>query len=228
MPEDPAVAIQANKKPRPSWGSFEFRDIANKALRLKKSLESGSKGGEYSENTNQDQTKSSQTNIKKNLSEMSESSTSRTQDSDSSVWSDIIPVITISKTESAENILCENKFQTEINTTKQSRFHPKVRCVLRKQSTEIDEDTVRYFNNDLEKNISECKAVKKLIQEDYNESLNAEEDSITSQDFIEDFELCAERVRTEETDKSSSDETEQKDGSVETILNFSTNTEPEN
>lgn len=201
LPEDPSVGKQL-RKPRPSWGCFEFQDIANKALQMKKSMELSSKESESSTDTKHVQINDVQTCI--TTSEEPEASTSNRQDSDCSVWSDNIPVITISKTESSENILKDD----ENKKCKIKKYEPRIRCILKKQSTEIDEDTIRYFNNEIERNISECGAMKKLSEE--------------LSDINEDNDPLNENSKTEEllTDKSSSDDTE-KNGSVETILNFS-------
>ncbi|RZC36461.1 transmembrane channel-like protein 3 [Asbolus verrucosus] len=79
------------------------------------------------------------------------------QDSGSSVWSDNIPVITISKTESAEGLDVVPEMakiravgEAPPKTESESRFKPKIKCALKKQSTEIDEDLICYFNKDLE------------------------------------------------------------------------------
>ncbi|XP_044270134.1 transmembrane channel-like protein 2-A [Tribolium madens] len=93
------------------------------------------------------------------------------QDSSSSNWSDNIPVITISKTESAEFLdvvpemtktktekTPERKEVMEEEIVKETapdaacefRFKPKIKCALKKQSTEIDEEVIRYFSKDLE------------------------------------------------------------------------------
>lgn len=217
LPDDP-VMTKSPRKPRPSWGGFEFKDIANKALQLKRNSDVCSKDTENVADIKQVHIKS----VRKKSSELSEASTSKRQDSDSSVWSDNIPVITISKTESAENILKE-----EIsNRVKEKKFQPKIRCVLRKQSTEIDEDTIRYFNNEIEKNMSECRAVKEITEEDVERYFRVQNDSSPSPDLLEDVEKN--KIDENLTDKSSSDDTEQKNGSVETILNFISNIEDEN
>lgn len=167
--------------------------------------------------------------IRQKSSEASEASSSRRQDSDSSVWSDNIPVITISKTESTENILNEDKSEGVGAKSKESKFKPKIRCVLRKQSTEIDEDTIRYFNADLERNISEYKTVKELTGADDGSSSDTPHDSAPSPDLIDNIQPFIEPIGQEETtDKSSSDDTDHKDGSVETILSFKSNTVAEN
>ncbi|XP_015833695.1 transmembrane channel-like protein isoform X1 [Tribolium castaneum] len=84
------------------------------------------------------------------------------QDSSSSNWSDNIPVITISKTESAEFLdvvpEAEKAPVTEKEIVKETapeaanefRFKPKIKCALKKQSAEIDEEVIRYFSKDLE------------------------------------------------------------------------------
>ncbi|CAG9838897.1 unnamed protein product [Diabrotica balteata] len=133
------------------------------------------------------------------------------QDSESSNWSDGIPVITISKTDSDENMLKvieKPPIDKSVSNTDNSSmvFRPKVRCVLKKQSTEIDEDTIRYFNNDIEKNISMENVIKAVAEEDIElESLTVD----TQQEDDKNEEVL--------TDKSSSD-TEPKESSTDTVL----------
>lgn len=192
LPEDPVSVKPPNRKPRPSWGGFEFQDIAKQALQMKNS-------SEYTDN------KHVQIKVIQNTPDLDTASTSKRKDSDASVWSDNIPVITISKTESAENILNNDKVS--------KMFKPKIRCALKKQSTEVDEELIRYFNNDIEKNISDSETVKELIAK----TGVSVEDSF---DFNEDRDLFKEQNKCEETviERSSSDDTENKDESVETIL----------
>ncbi|XP_050515872.1 transmembrane channel-like protein isoform X2 [Diabrotica virgifera virgifera] len=140
----------------------------------------------------------------------SNSKTTR-QDSESSNWSDGIPVITISKTDSDENMLRvieEPPVDKSVSNTDNTNvvFRPKVKCVLKKQSTEFDEDTIVYFNNDIEKNISMENAIKAVAEED------VEVESLTIDTLQEDD-------KSDEvfTDKSSSD-TEPKESSTDTVL----------
>lgn len=202
LPEDPSLSRQ-NKKPRPSWGGFEFQEIANKALRMKKKLESDSKNSEDIIDTKNIPTQE----CSQQASEKNGASTSKRQDSDSSVWSDNLPVITISKTESKENIIDENKHQSSFTRSRETKFHPKIKCVLRKQTTQIDDDVISYFEDDLEKNSMESIPISDLS-----------DDRQQSPDLIENLEFLAENYRND--DKSSSDETEQQNGSVETVLNL--------
>lgn len=136
------------------------------------------------------------------------------QDSESSIWSDGIPVITISKTVSSENILdvCDEPWAEEEPSTLNKnedtqKFKPKIRCVLKKQAT-IDEDTIRYFNDDIERNKSMVNIIKAVAEEDDDFSEKLSPDT-QNEDSKGDEAL---------TDKSSSEDTEQKDSSVETIL----------
>lgn len=218
LPEDPSVG-KPPRRPRPSWGGFEFQDIAHKALQMKRSLESNSKETETSTESKRVQINDGQKHVSKSK-EIVEASTSQRQDSDCSVWSDNIPVITISKTESSENILKDEYNKKSKNT----KYEPRIRCILKKQSTEIDEDTIRYFNNDIERNISECRAVKKLSEENAESVWQSQSEK--SVDLNDDIEPLTDNSKTEEmlTDKSSSDGTE-KNGSVETILNFDSTTD---
>lgn len=141
-------------------------------------------------------------------------STNIRQDSESSIWSDGIPVITISKTVSSENILdvCDEPWAEEEPSTLNKnedtqKFKPKIRCVLKKQAT-IDEDTIRYFNDDIERNKSMVNIIKAVAEEDDDLSEKLSPDT-QNEDSKGDETL---------TDKSSSEDTEQKDSSVETIL----------
>lgn len=213
LPEDPSIGKQP-LKPRPSWGGLDFQNIANKALQMKKIK---SDNNDVSSDTKHVQIKDTQNSVPK-VEEVNLPLSSRRQDSDCSVWSENIPVITISKTESSENILRGD----EINTSKEKGFQPRIRCILRKQSTEIDEDTIRHFSNNIEKNISEREVVKIIEGDEGNPILRCK---ISSSDVTDDNETLSENSKTEEvlSDRSSSDETEQKNGSVETILNFNIN-----
>lgn len=224
LPEDPVVSRQTVRKPRPSWGGFEFKDIANKALQSKRNSDSSAKGKEGTV----ERKPTGHNPLQKKSSELSETSTSKREDSDSSLWSENIPMITISKTESAENIINEDKHEDDKKRNIGDRFQPKIRCVLRKQSTEIDEDTIRYFNNELERNISEREAVKKLVEADIGHC-STQDDCRTFADVFEDVDSFTEPSKADETatDKSSSDDTENKNGSVETILNFTCDVEPD-
>ena len=88
-------------------------------------------------------------NSQKSVSEDSRTKKDMRQDSTSSVWSDNIPVITISKTESAEclDVVPEKE---PPKPEPDHKFKPKIKCALRKQSTEIDEDVICYFSKDLD------------------------------------------------------------------------------
>lgn len=219
LPEDPSLSRQ-NKKPRPSWGGFEFQEIANKALQMKKKMESlPTDSVEVIDTKNA--TIGDEQKFSQQSSDGNGASTSKRQDSDCSVWSDNIPVITISKTRSNENILEQNKNESTLKKSKETKFQPKIKCVLRKQSTQIDEDTIAYFNDDLERNITECKAMSELIGMDATTEKSTDYRERSSE-FIDDTESVVESGNNEEisNDKSSSDETEQRNGSVETVLNL--------
>lgn len=215
LPEDPSIGKQP-LKPRPSWGGLDFQNIANKALQMKKSKNDNN---DVLSDTKHVQINDTQNSVPK-LAEVNVPLSSKRQDSDCSIWSENIPVITISKTESSENILRGD----EIKTSKEKGFQPRIRCILRKQSTEIDEDTIRHFSSNIEKNISEREVVQKIIEGDEGNS-QILRCKTSSSDVTDDTETLSENNKTEEvlTDRSSSDETEQKNGSVETILNFNIN-----
>lgn len=152
-----------------------------------------------------------------NSIEVSTSKMNKQDSETSSVWSDNIPVITISKTESYENIIDKNQEQPAPAEPKY-QFKPKIKCVLKKQSTEIDEDTICYFGEDLERNKTESKIIEAIVESSFEDSTRDEIDE--SDDIVMDY---LEDSRHEEalTDKSSSEETEHKDSSVDTVLNAS-------
>ncbi|XP_056629914.1 transmembrane channel-like protein [Diorhabda sublineata] len=150
------------------------------------------------------------TNLRESIENQTVSNGVR-QDSDSSVWSDGIPMITISKTESNENILSvinepiknndEIVIKEDVPVPNANIFKPKIKCVLKKQTTEIDEDTIRYFNDDIEKSISVNDKLRAIVDRDFEDTGLSPDDDIL-------------------TDKSSSD-TDQKESSVDTVLQLS-------
>ncbi|KAK9881611.1 hypothetical protein WA026_016482 [Henosepilachna vigintioctopunctata] len=91
----------------------------------------------------------------------------RRQESVSSNRSDNIPVITISKTESSESILNasegklnENPIDTQLKDSITSsacttdKFRPIIRYALKKQTTEVDEDSIRHFPKEVMKQVT--------------------------------------------------------------------------
>ncbi|CAH1126454.1 unnamed protein product [Ceutorhynchus assimilis] len=138
---------------------------------------------------------------------------------------DAIPVITISKTYSDENVESKNleNYKQPVNKSEVKRkfvfkdkdfassssssdeekitFRPKVKCVLRKQATAIDEDVIIHFGSDLEK---------------------ADKEKQMYLDAIKDFDESSTPLKLETgdtSDKSTSEDTEMKDdNSVDTIL----------
>nr|CAH7727033.1 unnamed protein product [Callosobruchus chinensis] len=80
------------------------------------------------------------------------SSRKRLDSDTSSIWSENIPVIKISKTDSTDNILSE-----ENNKEEADKFKPVVKCALKKQHAEVDEDTICFFGIDLERKLSKKK-----------------------------------------------------------------------
>ncbi|KAJ8941378.1 hypothetical protein NQ318_003631 [Aromia moschata] len=146
--------------------------------------------------------------IKKNPS----TSKASRQDSGSSVWSDNIPVITISKTESAENILDDDGTTVEEKTKSKARgsdfakFKPKIK--------------------ELERNLTENKIIKAVAEEDvatastvldypHEQSNNKFDDQSQISSISGEEKLGTEDMLT---DKSSSDDTEYKEVSVNTVL----------
>ncbi|KAJ8932823.1 hypothetical protein NQ314_014408 [Rhamnusium bicolor] len=248
LPDDSMVSkhyVHKSVRPSLSWGNSDFPSSVNKILKKNHGkidrLPSGSmdssdmKHVQIQEAAVKHSTlhrcdtfelKKNQQN-KKRCVEQVMPSTSRDmrQDSGSSVWSDNIPVITISKTESDENILRETKSKNEKTNLEKSndklkehesaKFKPKIKCALKKQSTEFDEDTICHFNKDLERNLTENKIFKAVAEEDL--------EILTTSNEGDTFPIRehAEIYRTENLgNSSSSEDTEFKETSVGTILNF--------
>lgn len=69
------------------------------------------------------------------------------QDSSSSTKSDNIPVITISEDNSTDE-----------------EHHPRVKCMLRKQTTAIDEDVIIHFSRDLIEMEKDRQMITELVQ----------------------------------------------------------------
>ncbi|XP_060519622.1 transmembrane channel-like protein [Cylas formicarius] len=102
------------------------------------------------------------------------------QDSASSV----IPVITISKTESTEAILNE-----EVTVkTKSKGTEPKIKCVLKKQSTEIDEDIICHFGEDLEKMRRDDLLFETAVREKFEDDLKRDVGELRREDILSDNE----------------------------------------
>lgn len=168
------------------------------------------------------------------------------QDSSSSIWSDNIPVITISKTYSDENILDKDQHQSLQDTNPKSEprrvfvfsdndddsssdeqnkksleatsFRPRVKCVLKKQAaTAIDEDIIIHFSEDLERVEAEQQMILALANEKVAETVPS-----TSDQYLEPI-MEGSPSKLEggsASDRSTSDDTELKeDNSFDTILN---------
>lgn len=229
LPYDTSATRNLHKSVRPSlsWNNSDFQSVVSKTLKANRNKFSNlSRGSVDSVDLKQFSLQRYENwEMKKKFADSVVPSTSKDmrQDSGSSVWSENIPVITISKTESAENILTETDTNIDIDGTRnniknieESKFKPKIRSVLKKQSTEVDEDTVCYFNRDLENNLKENRFIKAIAEgdiEDHNSSKN--------NDIASPFQEHAEDI----SDQSSSEDTEFKETSVDTILNFPSNTE---
>ncbi|XP_018564343.1 transmembrane channel-like protein 3 [Anoplophora glabripennis] len=227
LPYDTMASKNLHRSVRPSlsWNSSDFQGVVSRAMKANQ----GRLSNQPRESVDSVDTKQSPIQRydsfepKRTFPERVVPSTSRDmrQDSGSSVWSENIPVITISKTESAENILMETNTSTEtenirknVKANEQSKFLPKIKSVLKKQSTEIDEDTICHFNRDLESNLKNNKFIKALAEEDVDYSFSE------NKDITENSEKCSEKV----SDQSSSEDTEFKETSIDTILNFPSNT----
>lgn len=86
------------------------------------------------------------------------SSKDNSRDSNSSIWSENIPTITISKTESAECILEQDTPKKEdvsipscsgVKFSKSDRERPKIKYALRKQDAQIDTDSISYLGKNV-------------------------------------------------------------------------------
>nr|XP_023025847.1 transmembrane channel-like protein 2 isoform X1 [Leptinotarsa decemlineata] len=209
-------------KPSFSWGKTDFQTVATKAMQLNKNNPDPNDNRNISEHSqiatcvsrqNSDLRKDVHRR-KSNVTKTEPSFSDNTrQDSESSVWSENIPVITISKTESAENILSSkisDSQKVEIDKVPhQQQFAPKIKCALKKQSTEIDEETIRYFNKNIEENRAENELIRALAQDESDvESIS------TKKKFLDNLEEPL-------TDVSSSEGTEYRESSTDTVLHTS-------
>ncbi|KAL1516978.1 hypothetical protein ABEB36_000803 [Hypothenemus hampei] len=132
-------------------------------------------------------------------------------DNESSTRSENIPVITISKTSSDDNMLKDTKLVSEPPSyhafseyvdemNEPINFRPRVKCALKKQAIAIDEDIIIHFGDELQKRYAEKQAIFDLVSQ-----------KIVETGKIEDIETLSE---------SSSKSSELKDdNSVDTILN---------
>ncbi|KAL3276260.1 hypothetical protein HHI36_020975 [Cryptolaemus montrouzieri] len=136
-----------------------------------------------SEDTNEIDGK--ETPVRKESSLNEENEVNR-QESVSSNWSDNIPVITISKTESAECILDvpPDSEETKSDAQAKNKFAPKVKYALKKQSTEIDEDSIRHFHRDVMKQRSQTLVHTYYKEEEDSEKPEPEEETATNEDAI--------------------------------------------
>ncbi|KAJ8978854.1 hypothetical protein NQ317_004465 [Molorchus minor] len=146
------------------------------------------------------------------------------QDSGSSVWSDNIPVITISKV-STENKLEDNtethlgKNKLNIKLSEQRKLKANVECPLKKQSSTIDEDIMCHANIERATNIPEKKIIKAVAEEDSGNgtvSGNSRFEDLSDMSDISNKNL--EILEDISTDKSSSEDTAYKDSSIDTIF----------
>ncbi|KAG5898186.1 hypothetical protein JTB14_013229 [Gonioctena quinquepunctata] len=210
---------------RTFWNNPDFHSIAKKAMQLNENKQDLN----VNKNETSSEVKRAQQQEKPSVSRQNsdlrkdvhrrdpfsyqiEPSTSKCtrQDSVSSIWSDNIPVITISKTESAENILensNKDKSDKDARRRPQHKFTPRIKCVLKKQSTEVDEETIRYFSNDLEKTQKQNEFIKAL-KDDVLDGEGGQKYLDNSGDLLEE----------PLTDRSSSEGTEYKEISTDTIL----------
>ncbi|CAH1999423.1 unnamed protein product [Acanthoscelides obtectus] len=171
--------------------SSDFQALTQRMLDIKRN------SSVVKKNDNDDEVGEKEVGPKKRDRVEATSSRKRQDSETSSIWSENIPVIKISKTDSTEKIINdESKKQKS-----EGKFKPKVKCALKKQHAEVDEDTICFFGNDLERKAIEEETIKEIVSESIEE-----DDSIDQVD-----------VREEITDKSSSD----RDDSCDTVLSVS-------
>ncbi|KAJ8915787.1 hypothetical protein NQ315_004599 [Exocentrus adspersus] len=237
LPYDTMTTKQLSKpiKPSLSWGNSDFQAVVSKAVkanqrRLSNVFVESTDSGDAKNFPLQQCRDVSQFKRKLQRVEPGTSKDMR-QDSGSSVWSDNIPVITISKTESDENILRDgdkgSSHKAVKNTELKSKFEPKIKCVLKKQSTEFDEDTICHFNKHLEQNLENRKFIQAVSEEDIERTPVdkdfTEDDNIDSEQPLPDVSLNSKTDAV--SGQSSSEDTEFKEISIDTILNFPSQTE---
>lgn len=231
LPYDTIASKNLHKPVRPSlsWNNSDFQSVVSKAMKSHQSKLSNLPCGSVDSVDMKQfsfQRYSNLSESKRKFSEGVVPSTSKDmrQDSGSSVWSENIPVITISKIESDENILNETNTDNDIDntvktieSTKPSKFKPKIKSVLKKQSTEIDEDTICHFNRDLESNLKDNQFIKAVAEG------NAEY-RFTDSRHNKDIKEYSQKQAEKNSEESSSEDTEFKETSIDTILNFPSNT----
>lgn len=109
------------------------------------------------------------------LTSITKDEVSNRQESVSSNWSDNIPVITISKIEHGDigkqqkvaHFVDTDESRDSAEKPSHSQFKPKVKYALRKQNTEIDEESIRHFH----KNIMKQRSLT-LVHDNYREDHN--------------------------------------------------------
>ncbi|CAH1179502.1 unnamed protein product [Phaedon cochleariae] len=224
LPYDSTTSRQQGTVKPFSWRTADFQSIANRALQLTKvKPDNNSNDREYPSSLKQDvetrpisrQNSDLRRDIHRrdsHLSKINQPTTSKgiRQDSESSVWSDGIPVITISKTGSAENILKKDEVFKNHEVMQQEKFKPQVKCALKKQSAEVDEETIRFFDNDLERTKAENRVFKTVAETWDGSNLDVSDTSHNDNADSNRDDLL--------TEVSSSEDTEQKGSSADTIL----------
>ncbi|KAF7284667.1 hypothetical protein GWI33_021851 [Rhynchophorus ferrugineus] len=192
---------------------LETKDSKPEIIKTHKPTKSSSK---HSKNDGNHRTSSKKIKIVENIEEEAQDR----RDSTASTWSENIPVITISKTQSNENILekedssekpslveqptLKRKFvfkENDLEDEACKKTAPKIKYLLKK-STAIDEDVIIHFSDDLKKSEAEKNFILSLSENQLPDNNQLKQEEATS------------------SDKSTSDETENKDdSSVDTILN---------
>nr|CAI5867066.1 unnamed protein product [Callosobruchus analis] len=205
LPYDAGIKPHNTVRQTNSCNSSDFQSLAHKMLEMKRS--SIIVNHENTKNENDEEltkeTKEMKHKLRDSPMDKAEATSSRKRlDSDtSSIWSENIPVIKISKTDSTENILSDEKDKDLSKHKADTKFKPIVKCALKKQHAEVDEDTICFFGIDLEKKAIEEDTIKDIVNENIEEI--GDDDN-------------REEVREEITDKSSSE----RDSSCDTVLSM--------
>ncbi|VEN35189.1 unnamed protein product [Callosobruchus maculatus] len=202
LPYDVGIKPHKAVKQTNSCNSSDFQSLRHKILGMKRSSSTANQEHKNYEEELSEEPKEMKHKTRGSSMDKAEATSSRKRlDSDtSSIWSENIPVIKISKTDSTENILCDDKDLPKQKTD--TKFKPMVKCALKKQHAEVDEDTICFFGIELEKKAIEEETIRDIVNESIEE---------TGKDDNQ------EEVREEVTDKSSSE----KDSSCDTVLSMS-------
>lgn len=136
------------------------------------------------------------------------SSKDNSRDSNSSAWSENIPTITISKTESAECILeSVDKNENELpGCSGLDQHKPKIKYALKKQEAQVDIDSISFIGKELgialQSSLSE--AVDSVVKVEIEEPLKEK----TREEMEESEKPVVEKHRSEDTIANESTKTE--------------------